>query len=293
MMSRTLAILIALLVQGRADAQRHKTPSPPAQTAQPRMLFDSEFVNANEIAGTNWNTTSPFGSGLLSNASFGEQQIYVGTSGAYGAPSPFAFTASGLTITATPSSSLPAVPSNAIPKGGSIPKGQKYTYTSGCISTAGLHDFTPPFYAEVKLQMPKGKGFWLTAEFFGDPMTGFPEVDIAQFSSKNPTQSYPALLTKTGGEVAGSFVGNGSDLSAAFHTYGAEILTTGINWYLDRKLVMSSKQVVKGPLFATVNLACGDTWSKTGTSANFIGPPDGTSETVTVGYFQVWNVKPF
>ena len=71
------------------------------------------------------------------------------------------------------------------------------------------------------------------------------------------------------------------------------MLTTGTNWYLDRKSVMSSKQVVKGNLFFTINLAAGDTWDAADSATDFIGPPNGQPGSITIGYVQVWNIRPF
>ena len=200
--SRRAAIVggLSTLVSGTAFGRGARWPP------QQRLIFNETFINQNTLD-ANWTTNSPFGDGLYSNATWGEQQVYVGSTGGYGNPSPFTFGAAGLTITATPiaAANQPPLPADAYPTGYTGPN-LACTYTSGSLSTLGLSDFAPPFYAEVSIKSTPVPGFWLTAEFFADPMTGFPEVDVAQLATKRPTQSFPALLTATAGEVAGSFV---------------------------------------------------------------------------------------
>ena len=176
-------------------------PAPPQQ----RLIFNETFINQKTLD-TNWTTNSPFGDGLYSNATWGEQQVYVGSTGGYGNPSPFSFGATGLTITATPiaAANQPPLPTDAYPTGYTGPN-LACTYTSGCLSTLGLSDFAPPFYAEVSIKSTPVPGFWLTAEFFGDPMTGFPEVDVAQLATRSDAK-LPGPVDGCGWRRAGSFV---------------------------------------------------------------------------------------
>jgi len=279
-----IAVALVALMAGNSYAQfRHRPrPTPGQQTgpAQPRLLFNSQFADVKEISGGSpiWRTKSPFGAGLQSNASEGEVEVYVDVQGGgtYG-PNPFSITASGLKITASPTAGLPA----------------PFTYTSGALSTLDMFNFTYG-YAEIKAQMPQGKGFWFNFQLFGDPMNGFPEVDICQFSSKNPKEHYPCMIVRNAGEVAGDFVGapGAPDLSAGMHTYGVEWTSTGFKWYVDRQQVLSSNYVVNTPLFVTVNLACGDGGGLDDPTV-FVGPPDGTAQSVTIRYVQVWDKRPF
>ena len=278
-----IAAALVVLCAAHAQAQfRHRPRPTPESTgpAQPRLLFNSQFVDVKEISGGSpiWSTRSPFGPGLEGFASPGEVEVYIDTQGnsTYG-PNPFTFTASGLKITASPTAGLPA----------------PFTYTSGALSTLNLFNFTYG-YAEMKAQMPKGKGFWMNFQLFGDPMNGFPELDICQFSSKNPTEHYPCLFMPNAGEVAGNFVGapGSPDLSAGMHTYGVEWTSTGFKWYVDRQQVLSSNTVVRTPMFLTVNLACGDGGALDDPTV-FVGPPDGTAESVVIRYVQVWDTRPF
>lgn len=281
-----------LFARGRKPSPT-PAPTPAPSTTAARMIFNETFINQKTLD-SNWTTQSPFGQGLLSNATFGEQQVYVGSDGGYGNGSPFSFGPTGLTITATPiaASKRPALPPDAYPSNYQGPA-LACAYTSGCISTLGIHDFTPPFYAEFSIKSSPVPGLWLTAEFFGDPMTGFPEIDVAQLATKRPTQNSPDLFqngqqTVNGGLIA---IPGNPNLSAAFHTYGVELLSTGTNWYMDRKLSLASKKIVKGKLFATVNLACGDTWGAD-SADDFVGPPTGGGS-ITIGYVQVWDKRPF
>lgn len=267
-------------------------PTPvPNPTEAPRVLFNSRFQDIKEIAKGSplWVTASPFGKGLFSNATPGEQEIYVDTqNGDTVGPNPFKITAEGLVITATPSNNLPAVPASSVPDG-SLPNGAKYKYTSGSLCTKGLVDFHPGIYAEARIRMCTGNGFWMNFQLFDE--SEMQEVDIAQYASKRRTSHYPTVMLN-GNDQGGATIGNGTDLSQNFHLYGVEWLADSFVFYFDRQAALKVSAKITAPMFLALNLACGDTWGPDA-PGKFVGPPDGSTPQVTASYVQVYDKRPF
>ena len=140
-------------------------------------------------------------------------------------PTPFSVANSILTITARPTAGLPS----------------PFTYTSGCMSTAGLFSFQYG-YAEIRCQAPGGKGFWPTFWMMKwtrkwEDVVWPPEIDIFQASSRINNQYYPAVLSgpKKKPIEAGQFVDTGVDISQGMHTYGFEWTQEKMAWYLRRQ----------------------------------------------------------
>ncbi len=118
------------------------TPPTPSPSGNAKLLFASEFDAADELAASvgTWRTGWPLGSGASSAATPGEVEIYVDTQkGDTWGPNPFRIANSMLTITATPTPNLP----------------QPFTYTSGCLSTAGVFSFQ---YGYVELRAERRRG---------------------------------------------------------------------------------------------------------------------------------------
>lgn len=276
----------SLLLEQSLFAQYHRhhrpsnpppPPSPPPTGVPARVIFGGSFVTPSQwtdgAGGQQYTTQSPFGVGANSNATAGEEEEYWSTNNSKIGPNPFAITAQGLSITATPVAALPG--------------GLKYV--SGCLSTKGLHYFTPPYYIEMVAKMPTGpkgsSGAWLTFETFTDDFSR--ELDICQFSGRFPTQEYPDVFVNNVQKAGGFFGAAGADLTAGFHSYGAYVATNGTTIYIDRKPVVSSSIVLASPMYTTVNLAVGD-----GGGA-FVGVDDGSSYTAVIQSITVWNQKPF
>jgi hypothetical protein len=277
-----LIVLVSLSAASAQAQHRHKTPPPPTPTPTPApatLLWSSEFDTSADIAvgvGQKWVTSWPLGSGIYSAANAGEVEIYVDVqNGDRTGPNPFTLGQSMLCIAATPTAGLPA----------------GFTYTSGCLSTYGLTSWKPPYYIETRCLAPTGKGFWPGLNlYYGDgksiPFSWPPEIDIFQFSSRLPTQYYPAALVTGQTQNAGAFV-NTPDLSQAMHTYGAYVTSNVVTFYFDGALVLTRKLAtpITGPMWATLNMAVGD-------GGAWIGPPDGSTAKWWIDYVRVYSSKP-
>jgi beta-glucanase (GH16 family) len=277
---------LVLFVVLQANAQHRGGSGPPKPVPKPapappppaKLLFASEFDTADDFLGAapKWKTSWPLGSGVNSAATAGEVEIYVDVqNGDTTGPSPFSQGQSMLCISATPTAGLPA----------------PYTYTSGCLSTYGLFTFQYG-YTEIRCMAPKGSGFWPVFELFKQPFTWPPEIDIFQYSSRDNTEYYPAVLYTSGSGrrqttvTAGNFISSsGVDLSAAMHVYGFEWTSSLMNWYFDGTLVMTQKVAISSPMWLTLNLGVGD-------DAGWIGPPDGSTAQWWIDYVRVYDKKP-
>jgi beta-glucanase (GH16 family) len=284
--------LVALASSASAQQKQPGQPNPPAPSPAPapsptptpsngaKLLFASEFDSEDELktAAHRWRTGWPLGAGVTSAATPGEVEIYVDyQKGDKWGPNPFKISNSVLSITATPTPGLP----------------KPFTYTSGCLSTAGIFSFQFG-YAEMRGQAPKGSGFWPT--FWMMPWKGDwskvvwpPEIDIYQASSRINNQNYPAVLSGTSKKVieAGEFITAKSDLSAAMHTYGFEWTETTMTWYLDGAVVMTkpSPAGTAMRMYLMLSLAVGD-------NGTWIGKPDGSTQSWLIDYVRVYDRKP-
>ncbi|HVU89819.1 MAG TPA: glycoside hydrolase family 16 protein [Pirellulales bacterium] len=287
-MKCSFALAACLIVcAANVQAQHHHRqpppqPAPPPTTPTPttpaKLLFSSEFDTAADYtagAAKKWNTSWPLGSGVNSNASPGEVQIYVDVqNGETWGPNPFTQGASMVGISATPTPGLPA----------------PFTYTSGVLSTAGIFSFQYG-YVEMRCMAPSGKGFWpslwmmkWTGSWFN--VVWPPEVDIFQFSSRINNEYYPAVIYGSG-TTAGTFVNGGTNLAQAMHTYGFEWTASTMNWYFDGKLVLTQKAPAGTavPMYLMLSLAVGD-------DGGWIGPPDGSTARWWIDYVRVYDKKP-
>ncbi|MES1213273.1 MAG: glycoside hydrolase family 16 protein [Singulisphaera sp.] len=272
-------LIICLSLLAMASAQEPSAAPAEAGDAAPRLIFSSEFDTDVDLrSGLKWKTSWPLGAGVNSRSTPGEMQIYVDVrKGEKFAPSPFQVANSTLTITARPTAGLP----------------RPFTYTSGCLSTAGLFSFQYG-YAEIRCQAPGGKGFWPTFWLMRwthkwDDVVWPPEVDIFQASSRINNQYYPAVFsgTKQKPIEAGQFIDTGVDISQAMHTYGFEWTTTQMTWYFDGKVVMQkpSPSGTAVRMYLLLSLAAGD-------DGEWIGKPDGSTQSWQIDYVRVWDRKP-
>jgi serralysin len=243
------------------------------------LLFASEFDSTDDfLSGIKWKTSWPLGAGVHSAANPGEVQIYVDVrNGDKTGPTPFSVADSILTVTARPTAGLP----------------RPFTYTSGCLSTAGLFSFQYG-YAEIRCQAPGGNGFaptfWMmkwTRKW--EDVVWPPEVDIFQASSRINNQHYPAVLSgpKAKPIEAGQFVDTGVDISQRMHTYGFEWTQKTMTWYFDGKVVMQrpSPNGTDVRMYLMLSLAVGD-------DGPWIGKPDGSTQKWLIDYVRVWDQKP-
>ncbi len=276
-MMKPFCVIMACLVLGVATAVGQERDAP--SSAQATLLFATEFDSVNDIlSGMNWKTSWPLGAGVNSAATPGEVQMYVDVrKGDKTGPTPFSVANSILTITARPTAGLP----------------RPFTYTSGCLSTAGLFSFQYG-YAEIRCQAPGGKGFWPTFWMMKwtrkwEDVVWPPEIDIFQASSRINNQYYPAVLSgpKKKPIEAGQFVDTGVDISQGMHTYGFEWTQEKMAWFFDGKVVMRKPSPVgtDARMYLMLSLAVGD-------DGPWIGKPDGSTQKWLIDYVRVWDQKP-
>lgn len=277
----SVAIAATLAAISYAQYRNHHRPPTPIPTPPPnapaKLLFSSEFDTSADFFGptAKWKSSWPLGYGWSSNATPGEVETYIDVqNGDIRGPNPFTQGQSLLGIRATPNPNLNHYP---------------FTYTSGCLSTAGLFSFQYG-YAEIRCQAPSGKGFWPTfwmMKWVGSwDVVWPPEIDVFQASSRLPNEYYPAVFYGTGQE-AGAFVNTGTNISQGMHTYGFEWTASTMNWFFDGKLVMTQKSPpgTAVPMFLMLSLAVGD-------NSGWIGPPDGSVATWWIDYVRVYDRKP-
>ena len=148
-----------------------------------------------------------------------------------------------------------AEPGNVSVAGGSLslavtPQGQwnnnnYYNYTSAAVNTSGKLNFTYG-YMEASQKMPAAQGLW--PAFWTEQPSGWPpEIDVQEvpnFSANEHafwatyhygTYSYPAGAPSAG---TGSH-DTGTDLSSAYHTYGADWEPNSLTFYFDGSAVYS------------------------------------------------------
>lgn len=290
--------LAAMLVARRA----------PAAVTAAQVIFSENWINQHTIGqpGVWWTTASVFGgSALTGDATWGEQQVYVGTAGGYGNGSPFKFGASGLSIIASPiaKAQQPLVPPEAYDTNkDAADSGYKYGWTSGCISTQGEFDFTYG-HVEIVARMYAMPGCWFCGQLWPDPYSSFPEVDVVQYSGML-RDSYPALLLSGKGEVAGGFEAAGANLASGFNRYGVTWTASGFSFFFNRAPVMVKNGRKSSPLqYSTkysrplspcLNLAVGATWNQQKNPDSFIGPPTpGATYQADIASVTIWNKQPF
>lgn len=251
---------------------------PDAASSGAKLLYVQDFNNAASLgAGSNIKTSWPLGHGIHSASTAAEVQIYVDLQAKekWGA-NPYTFSEGVLKITAAPTPGLPA----------------PFTYTSGLVCTAGKFAFTYG-YAEARIKMPGGKGFWPTFWMMKDNgkenQTWPPEVDIAQCSSRIPNESYPAVMwgNSKHPQKFGKFVDVKTDLSKDFHIYALEWTRDKMEWYIDGKSVMRHETPpgLSSRMYLMCSLACGD-------EGDWIGKPDGSTQSMWIDYIRVWDKKP-
>jgi beta-glucanase (GH16 family) len=144
----------------------------------------------------------------------------------------------------------------------------KVNYQAGAVHTSGKFDFTHG-YAEARLKVPKGRGFW--PAFWLLPTRGGwpPEIDVMEILTSNPRRSHVALhygKSWRDHRSHGQWVKDLPDLSAEFHDYGVHWTRDFIDFYFDGKRVhrVSDRAAIAytdTPMYLIINLAVGG-WEK-------------------------------
>jgi beta-glucanase (GH16 family) len=144
----------------------------------------------------------------------------------------------------------------------------KVDYQAGAVHTSGKFDFTHG-YAEARLKVPKGRGYW--PAFWLLPTRGGwpPEIDVMEILTSNPHRSHVALhygKNWRDHRSHGRWVDELPDLSADFHNYGVHWTRDFIDFYLDGKRVhrVGDRKAITytdTPMYLILNLAIGG-WEK-------------------------------
>lgn len=165
------------------------------------------------------------------------------------------------------------IPARALAKGHTDPAGYGRTSSGGLLSSghAGGSGFSAQFgYFEARMLGPAGAGtwpaFWLlsTGSLVGGGSTA--EVDAVELYGNDPHTAFQTSHSwvsgrSTGSSVAPAVSGSG-DWALNWHTYGARVTPTGIDYYVDGIHSGHTPPVVHAnePFFFLVNLALKENW---------------------------------
>lgn len=137
-------------------------------------------------------------------------------------------------------------------------------FQAGAVHTSGKFDFHFG-YAEARMKMPKGRGFW--PAFWTLPKRGGwpPEIDMMEVLSSNPKRYHAALhYGKDWQEHRshGGWVENLPDLTEDFHDFGVHWTKDFMDFYFDGKRVhrVTDTGAIKQadmPMYLMLNLAIG------------------------------------
>jgi beta-glucanase (GH16 family) len=151
---------------------------------------------------------------------------------------------------------------------------QGYRYTSGRLSTRGLHAWTYGRF-EARLKLPFGQGLWPAFWMLGDDVakTGWPEcgeIDIMEAIGKAPdmvrgTIHGPGYFRDD--NVGLDYFLNGQRFADDFHLFALEWEPDQLRWYVDDKLYSTltpadvpGKWVFDHPFYLILNVAVGGLW---------------------------------
>ncbi|NEX94659.1 family 16 glycosylhydrolase [Caulobacter sp. 17J65-9] len=208
----------------------------------------------------------------------GEQQIYVapgfqGTAGRDLGLNPYSISGGVLSIRAqrAPDALQPSI--------------WGYDYTSGMLSTKGVHAQTYGYY-ELRADLPEGRGlwpaFWMLAED-GRKV----ELDILEALGHEPNGPYAFRHDRTSGTNNLAGMQNLLPHPEGFHTYGLMWSPQWTIWYLDDQEVFRAPTppALNSPMYMIVNLAVGGNWG---------GPPDAQTvlpADLKIDYLRVYSLN--
>lgn len=248
---------------------------PPIADPALRLVFADEF-DGEALDRTKWETCYPYGEVSCTNAGNNELQLYV--------PDGVSVRDGKLRLTA----SEPARPV-------ANERGQSFQYMSGMVTTgpeATNGDSPPKFkfqygYAEARVKVPKGKGLWPAFWLLPTEDPWPPEIDILEVLGDDVATAHFALhwekATDKTDDDQKQFSADDVDLSADFHTFGADWQPDSVTWYRDGVEVASyTEHIPQEPMYALLNLAVGGT---------FPGDPNASTpfpSTYEVDWVRIW-----
>jgi beta-glucanase (GH16 family) len=165
--------------------------------------------------------------------------------------------------------------------------GELFPYTSGLVMTGGRKGLKPPGftyqygYAEARIKVPKGKGFWPTFWLLPARYDSRPEVDILEARGSNPNR-VNFNLHFDGVDTGSSHTGG--DFSAGYHTYGLDWTPSALVFYIDgvERWRYTGPGIPAEAEYLVLNLAVG---------GDYDGSPDAATpfpSTMDVDWVRVW-----
>jgi beta-glucanase (GH16 family) len=165
--------------------------------------------------------------------------------------------------------------------------GKTYHYTSGMAMTGGRKYEKPPGFtftygfAEARVKLPKGKGFWPTFWLLPVSYNSRPEVDILEARGSNTSRAN-FNLHFAGVDTGSSYTG--PDFSAGYHTFAVDWQPTALVFYVDgiERWRYTGPGIPNEPEYLVLNLAIG---------GDYDGPPDASTPFPSyfdVDYARVW-----
>ncbi|HUS26064.1 MAG TPA: glycoside hydrolase family 16 protein [Nevskiaceae bacterium] len=156
------------------------------------------------------------------------------------------------------------------------PSGTKYTWTSCLLSSTPGYAFRYG-YIEERSMLPANGGFWPAFWTWQAPgVNQWNETDVYEYFTDNHTRLYLSQHSGTGGscDYVPPF-----DPSAGYHTYGADIQSTGTVFYIDGKKVCTASGSHQANTNIITNLSV---YSQ-------LAPPTSTTTAVKkVDYIRAW-----
>jgi beta-glucanase (GH16 family) len=159
-------------------------------------------------------------------------------------------------------------------------------YTSGMVTSAGHFDFRYG-YAEARMKIPPGIGFWTAFWLQPTDHSWPPEIDVMEHLGQKPTVSGMAYhwTDKKGQHTYNHWLNSAPlDYERGWHSYGLDWEKGGISWYIDGKLKMKfTGTTTTKKMWLNFNFAVSSDpkWGVPGKTTHF-------PSTVQVDWVRVW-----
>jgi beta-glucanase (GH16 family) len=149
--------------------------------------------------------------------------------------------------------------------------GRRYRYTSGMVMTGGRKHVKPPGFtftygfAEARIRVPKGKGFWPAFWMLPARYESLPEIDIMEIlgHSTDIHRMHFHYREPDGTEADSGAAWTGPDFAAGWHTFAVDWQPDAIVWYVDgveRRRFTNASVIPNEPMYLLLNLAVGGDW---------------------------------
>lgn len=254
-----------------------------AATGDARMIFDDEF-SGSKLDRKSWFWCYPFGSPKY--CTNGQKGVRYREREQY-RPSQLVVRGGNLSLVAVRHSVV-----------------QHFPWTSGMVTTGGPFENTEPKpsfafrygYAEIRAQLPSGRGFW--PAFWLLPASGAwpPEIDVMEWQGAQPHRDYMTVHFSDSRSKNDSLqrTYQGPNLSRAFHSYGIDWEPDALTWYVDgiQRFRVTASHIerrggnyMRSPMYLLLNLAVG----------GWVSPPNRhtpSPSAMKIDYVRVWSKRP-